>query len=773
MGAEGGNGGGLRFAQGVEGTRQEHGDGAGGGHERGIGGGCVFEMVGGKCARAGRKGGAAGMGELFGMELDREVQRLCRGEDLRDLIGGEGDGFAEGVDLVDQPLGGEAVQGGQADLVEIGLGAALVIGRDGMGAKEGGDDAHGAQTGQPPRRKEHPAFGIEVETVAGLDLDRPDAFGKERIKAGKGRDDEVVDGCRPGGGEGREDAAPGGGDGGIALTLEPHGEFRGAVAGMDDMGVTIDQRGRDKPAALIAQRARCGQVGAGAAPADEAVGDDDGRIFDQRRLAGVAGGKAEIGEDHDGRLASGQRCGRNMSAHIRGVKVTKLWAERALLPDGWARDVAVTVGPDGRIARVEAGAAAGCERRAVLLPAPANLHSHAFQRAMAGLTEARGPDPRDTFWTWRRLMFRYLEEMKPEQVEAIAAFVQMEMLEAGYACNVEFHYLHHQPDGTPYADTAEMVARIGAAAAVTGIGLTLLPVHYQFGGCDGRPLAPGQVRFGTTPEAYLRLWEASARALAGLPGDRVLGRAPHSLRAVSVAGLRAVTEGFHGPLHMHLAEQVAEVEEVSAALGARPVAWALDHLPLGPRWCLIHLTQMEPAETRRLAPTGVVAGLCPITEANLGDGIFDGVRWLAAGGRIGVGSDSNIRISLTEELRQLDHSQRLRDRVRAALATPEQSTGRRLYDAVLAGGAQAAGRAAGAIAPGMWADLLALDMRAVDLEGREGDRLLDAWIFAGSDRMVSDVWAAGRHVVHEGRHVARDAVEAGYRRVMRELRDRL
>jgi formimidoylglutamate deiminase len=298
-------------------------------------------------------------------------------------------------------------------------------------------------------------------------------------------------------------------------------------------------------------------------------------------------------------------------------------------------------------------------------------------------------------------------------------------------------------------------------------------VHYQFGGCDGRPLGPGQVRFGTTPDAYLRLWEASGVALAGLPDDTALGRAPHSLRAVSVEGLRAVTEGFGGPLHMHLAEQVAEVEEMLAHRGARPVAWALDHLPLGPQWCLIHLTQMEPWETARLAPTGAVAGLCPITEANLGDGIFDGVRWLDGDGMIGVGSDSNIRISLTEELRQLDHSQRLRDRVRAALATAEKPTGRRLFDAVLAGGARAAGRAGGAIAPGLWADLIALDGGAVDLEGRRGDRVLDAWIFAGSDRMVRDVWAAGRHVVREGRHVARDAIEAGYRAVLRQLGDSL
>lgn len=462
-----------------------------------------------------------------------------------------------------------------------------------------------------------------------------------------------------------------------------------------------------------------------------------------------------------------------MSAHNMGVKTMELWAERALLPQGWARNVTVQIGDDGRIAEISTGTPPSGGRYGIILPAPANLHSHAFQRAMAGLTEGRGPDPRDTFWTWRRLMFRYLESLTPDQVQAIAAFVQMEMLEAGYACNVEFHYLHHQPDGTVYHDLAEMAARIAAAADSTGIGLTLLPVHYQYGGCDGRELAQGQVRFGTTPDSYMALWDRSAAIIKDLPGDTNIGRAPHSLRAVSVAGLRAITQDYAGPIHMHLAEQVAEVDEVRAALGARPVEWMLANMPLGPTWCLIHLTQMIPSETEQLAATGVVAGLCPITEANLGDGIFDAIRWMGTDGRIGIGSDSNIRISLTEELRQLDHSQRLRDRVRAALATPEQSTGRRLFDAVCAGGARAAGRDSGAIAEGQWADLLALDSRAVDLEGREGDRILDTWIFAGSDRMVTDVWAAGRHCVKDGRHVARDRIEAEYRRVMRDLRDRL
>ncbi|MWB77554.1 formimidoylglutamate deiminase [Pseudooceanicola sp. 216_PA32_1] len=450
-------------------------------------------------------------------------------------------------------------------------------------------------------------------------------------------------------------------------------------------------------------------------------------------------------------------------------------AGQALLPDGWARDVAVMV-EGGRIASARPGSTAepGAQRVDVLLPAPSNLHSHAFQRAMAGLTEARGPDPADSFWTWRRLMFRFLDRLDPEQVQAIAAFVQMEMLEAGYGASVEFHYLHHQPGGVPYDDLAEMSARIAAGADISGIGLTLLPVLYRQGGCDGRALAPGQVRFGCDPDLYARLVAGAGAALKALPDDARLGLAPHSLRAVPPQALAEVTGlGIDGPIHMHLAEQMPEVQEVRAALGARPVEWALENIDLGPRWCLIHCTQMTPGETRALAATGAVAGLCPITESNLGDGIFDGTGFLGSGGRIGLGSDSNLRISLTEEIRVLEHSQRLRDRGRAMLAAPGRSTARRLLDEVLTGGAQAAGRDCGRIAPGALADLLALDTGGPDLEGLEGDRLLDVHVFAGDDRAVAEVWSAGRHVVTGGRHIRHDEIVAGYRRALAGLREAL
>lgn len=453
--------------------------------------------------------------------------------------------------------------------------------------------------------------------------------------------------------------------------------------------------------------------------------------------------------------------------------MTTFWAAQALTDTGWAEDVRVTVDASGRIAAVEPGAPRSADHLVdILVPAPANAHSHAFQRAMAGLTERRGPNPRDTFWTWRELMFRFLDRLTPDHVEAIATFVQMEMLEAGYATNVEFHYLHHRPGGRPYDDLAEMAGRIATAAARTGIGLTLLPVHYQFGGCDRRPLGPGQIRFGTDRDGFARLHAASAAALKGLPEDARIGVAPHSLRAVApeaIADLVALAP--EGPVHMHLAEQVAEVEEVRAALGARPVEWVLDHVGPDARFTFIHCTQMEPAETEGLARSGATAGLCPITESSLGDGIFDGVRWLGAGGRIAIGSDSNIRIALAEELRTLEYSQRLRDRSRAVLATPEMSTGRRLFEAAARGGAVAAGRETGAIRPGLWADLVALDGGHADLAGRRGDTILDTFAFAGDDRMVRDVWSAGRHVVTGGHHVARDGIVAGYRRAMKELAD--
>jgi formimidoylglutamate deiminase len=371
-------------------------------------------------------------------------------------------------------------------------------------------------------------------------------------------------------------------------------------------------------------------------------------------------------------------------------------------------------------------------------------------------------------------MYRYLDHLTPDDIEAITAFAQMGMLEAGYAGVAEFHYVHHQPDGSPYDEIAELSARIAAATETSGIGLTLLPVLYQYGGCDARALAGGQRRFGNDPDRFAALFADTEALISRLTADAQIGVAAHSLRAVSEEGLAFAADLAKGrPLHLHVAEQAAEIDEVLAARGKRPVEWLLDNHAVDERWCLIHCTNMLPHETEALARSGAIAGLCPITESSLGDGIFDGVRFAESGGRFGMGTDSNIRISLAEELRTLEYSQRLRDRGRARLAGDDRSTGRFLFEAALAGGAQAAGRDSGAIAPGKLADLIALDPDAPDLLGKEGDTILDSFIFAGDNRMIRDVWSAGRHVVHDGRHRDHDAIARRYRKTILSLKDRL
>ena len=454
----------------------------------------------------------------------------------------------------------------------------------------------------------------------------------------------------------------------------------------------------------------------------------------------------------------------------------KIFSETALLPGGWQKNVLIEIADSGRIMKVTPNFCEPSEEAhtSCLLPAPVNAHSHAFQRAMAGLTEHRSKHPKDSFWTWRELMYLFLDQLTPDHVEAIAALVQMEMLEAGYATNVEFHYLHHTSDGTAYYNRSEIASRIMAAAETSGIGLTILPVHYQYGGCDMRPLVRGQCRFYNDLDGFANLCEDVRKHLCKMPADSVFGVASHSLRAVSTDSLAisyALSGG--GPFHMHLAEQRSEVEEVVQHLGARPVEWVLDNMQVGPNCCFIHCTQMLPHETVSLAKTGAVAGLCPITEANLGDGTFDGVSWFESGGSIAIGSDSNIRISLSEELRSLEYSQRLRDHSRAALATSTVSTGRHILDAMILGGAKAAGRKTGRIAPGYWADLMGLDMNSVALAGCSGDKVIDRLIFVGDDHLVSDVWSAGRHLVTEGRHRARDKIIAAYHTAMASLSQNL
>ncbi len=453
-----------------------------------------------------------------------------------------------------------------------------------------------------------------------------------------------------------------------------------------------------------------------------------------------------------------------------GVSMRRLILDHALLPGGWAQQVGVDV-DGGTITAVRPhDAPEGRERVAgITLPGLPNLHSHTFQRGMAGLAETRGPEG-DSFWTWRQVMYRFLGSLTPDDVEAIAAFAMMEMLEGGFTALAEFHYLHHDADGRPYADMAELSGRVAAAARETGMGLTLLPVFYAQGGFGGLAPGEGQRRFITDPESYSRLLDGARRAVAGLD-DAVVGIAPHSLRAVTPDSLREVlTLAGEGPVHIHIAEQVKEVEDCLAWSGRRPVAWLLDHAPVDGRWCLIHATHLDAREVEGIAGRDAVAGLCPITEANLGDGLFEGVDFLAAGGRFGVGSDSNIEISAPGELKQFEYSQRLKHRARNVLAGREgRSTGRSLYDAALAGGARALGRRIGAIAAGHRADLVALDAGHPDLAAVSGDRWIDAYVFVAGKAAIDTVVVAGRDRVRNGRHVDREAIRARYARALAHL----
>jgi formimidoylglutamate deiminase len=465
--------------------------------------------------------------------------------------------------------------------------------------------------------------------------------------------------------------------------------------------------------------------------------------------------------------------------------VNTFFAESALLPDGWAADVLFEIGADGSLTAVTPNAAgnpaAASAPRAAgpVLPGMPNLHSHAFQRAMAGLTEQAGQGGSggdDSFWTWRQVMYGFVARLTPDQVQAIAAQLYVEMLRAGYTAVAEFHYLHHDPEGRPYADLAEMSERIVVAAQTTGIGLTHLPVLYGYGGFGGRSAGTGQRRFLNDVSGFLRLINRLLQRHRGNPQVRV-GMAPHSLRAVTAETLKEAVVGLDAfddkaPIHIHIAEQVKEVEDCRAWSNQRPVEWLLHHQPLGPRWCLVHATHMTEGETARLARTGAVVGLCPTTEGNLGDGFFQGPEYLRNEGAFGIGSDSHISVSPFEELRWLEYGQRLLHRRRAVLAAGgdrSPSVGAAIYRAALAGGAQALGRPIGRLAVGCRADLIVIDTEQPALIGKTGDVLLDAVVFAGNENPVRDVMVGGRWVVTEGRHLAEQTVLKRYRGVLAEL----
>jgi formimidoylglutamate deiminase len=449
-------------------------------------------------------------------------------------------------------------------------------------------------------------------------------------------------------------------------------------------------------------------------------------------------------------------------------------ADAALLPgetpgaDRVAQRVLIDIATDGAIASVQPQSDESAERlTGLVVPGMPNLHSHAFQRAMAGLAERAGPDG-DNFWRWREVMYRFLAVLTPDDIEAIAAQLYVECLLHGYTSVAEFHYLHNAPDGSRYDDPAELAHRIVAASQTAGIGLTLLPVLYRHSQFGGAPPTEGQRRFILTQDAYASLYQS-------LAGKTAAGVAPHSLRAVTPEELAAVIAiAGDAPIHIHVAEQEKEVTDCLAWSGARPVAWLLDHAPVDHRWCLVHATHMDDSERCRLASSAAVAGLCQTTEANLGDGIFPLRQFLAEGGRFGIGSDSNVCTSPVEELRWLEYVRRLETRARNVTETRQgASVATSLYTRSLAGGAQALGRTASAIAAGNSADIVVLDTEHPALVGRSGDAILDAWLFSGNTTPVRHVMVSGQWVVRDGMHRAQETIAAEFARTMRRLADAL
>lgn len=443
----------------------------------------------------------------------------------------------------------------------------------------------------------------------------------------------------------------------------------------------------------------------------------------------------------------------------------------ALTPAGWQRDVTVTVDAGGLISHVGQGAGEGAERLSgIAVPAMPNVHSHAHQRFMLGLAERAGPGA-DSFWTWREAMYGFALRLSPDDLEAVAAQLYVEMLKAGFSVVGEFQYLHHQPDGTPYDDPAEMSLRCFAAAQHAGIGITILPTLYAFGGFGGQDPVAGQRRFLNHAERFLKIVGNLSIQAKGDP-LRQVGISPHSLRAVTPELLSEVIRSLpeDAPIHVHVAEQVKEVADCLAFSGRRPVELLMEHFDLSDRWTAIHATHMTPAETAALARSGAIVGLCPTTEANLGDGIFPAVAFRSEGGAIAIGSDSHITVSPAEDLRMLEYSQRLRDLTRNALAGgPGRSTGRTLYEAALKGGARSMRHKVGAIAPGLRADITLLDAGHPLLAGRSEDAALDTWIFAGGNALVKDMIVGGTHVVKDRHHIHEDQIAQKFRAALRRL----
>ena len=452
-----------------------------------------------------------------------------------------------------------------------------------------------------------------------------------------------------------------------------------------------------------------------------------------------------------------------------------IFAKKALLPNGWSNNVIIEIDQSGLISNVTENNNHKVDaylNEEIILPAMNNLHSHSFQRAMAGLTEARSPQGNDNFWSWRNLMYQFLDVLTPEEIYSITLFSQMEMLQSGYVGVGEFHYLHNQIGGTKYDNIAELSEKVLEASEESGISICLLPVIYERGGCDNRELEGGQLRFHNNIDTFEKLYN-QIKVFLSKNENFSLGVAAHSLRAVKNETLNKIIDLTNGPIHIHAAEQVKEVEEIKSFYKMPPVEFLIENFDINKRWCLIHCTQMSELETELLSKSGAVAGLCPVTEANLGDGIFNGFQYNERKGLYGIGTDSNINISLTEELKTFEYSQRLLNKKRAVISNQKKSTGRKLFDDCLEGGARALQINNGKIQKGFNADLISLPNANNELDGLKDDKILDYWIFASRENDVQKLWNKGKCLVENGKHLNFDDIQSNYRKTIKNLQEKL
>jgi formimidoylglutamate deiminase len=448
----------------------------------------------------------------------------------------------------------------------------------------------------------------------------------------------------------------------------------------------------------------------------------------------------------------------------------ELLFERALLPRGVARRVAVDIGGDGSLRQVTADAPSNTRSvvRGLAICGIPNLHSHAFQRGMAGATEVAGSGD-NSFWGWRETMYRFVGRLTPADVAAIAAMAYVEMLESGYTSVAEFHYLHHQPDGSAYPDRTAMAAALRSAAQQAGIRQLLLPCLYQMSGFGPRPLLDRQRRFAHSTEQFLRLFEQLHTHCTRL---HPVGVALHSLRAVPIASLQDAVSALAAevPIHIHISEQQREVDECLQFIGRRPIEYLLDSVALSPRWCLVHATHAQPSELSAIIRTGAVVGLCPTTEANLGDGAFPLDDYVDLGGGFGIGSDSQVSIDPCEELRAAEYALRLSKQRRGLVVrSPQAHCGTSLYALASAGGAQALGIQGGELSAGRVADIVVLDTDQPQFAGLPDEALLDAHVFAPRAGAVREVMVAGEWVVRDRRHAQREPVSRAYKRCIEGL----